>query len=301
MRGIIPAAVLTFIEETIRQPVYRYFDLMTGTSTGAIIALGLSLGKKAEEILGLYEKLGAQVFSQSWRKAFRGLLTPKYSNKILLNTLKEFFGENTPMNDAKCRLSIPAVDIVNGKTIVFKTHHLSDYRRDYKLPMWKIAAATSAAPGYFPSYSDNADLRGVFVDGGLWANNPSYLGIEEGKRLGHDLADIRVLSLGCGRSTFRKDPRITQTFGLLGWGTSIIQLAFLAQSQGTEFGAGFLIGKENYFRIERQLHPKDSKLDDAENLDVLKSMGFDLGKTESKRIIDSFFSTQVAEFQPLAP
>lgn len=73
IRGTFPAAFLANLEQDLEQPIGRYFDLIAGTSTGGIIAIGLALGLRAADILRLYEEEGPAIFSQS-RKGFLGWL-----------------------------------------------------------------------------------------------------------------------------------------------------------------------------------------------------------------------------------
>ena len=64
IKGTMPAAFLAGLEDDLGQPIGRYFDLIAGTSTGGIIALGLGLGRTAKELLELYERRGPVIFGQ---------------------------------------------------------------------------------------------------------------------------------------------------------------------------------------------------------------------------------------------
>ena len=55
IKGVFPAAFLAELEKSLSEPIYRYFDLIAGTSTGAIVALGLGMGLKAAEITQFYK------------------------------------------------------------------------------------------------------------------------------------------------------------------------------------------------------------------------------------------------------
>jgi uncharacterized protein len=77
IRGTFPAAVLANLESELEHPIGRYFDLISGTSTGGIIAIGLALGLKASEILDLYENEGPAIFAQE-NSGLRGAISRKY-------------------------------------------------------------------------------------------------------------------------------------------------------------------------------------------------------------------------------
>jgi len=62
IKGVFPASFLTTIEDSIGDRVSNYFDLIVGTSTGGIIALGLGLGLPAKDILSFYEEKGSAIF-----------------------------------------------------------------------------------------------------------------------------------------------------------------------------------------------------------------------------------------------
>ena len=94
IRGIYPATILAEIEKHLPEPLYKYFDLIAGTSTGGIVALAIGLGFKATEIVGFYETYGPKIFGgwRSW-KAIKHLVSTKYDNKELQKALEETFKE----------------------------------------------------------------------------------------------------------------------------------------------------------------------------------------------------------------
>ena len=100
IRGVFPAAFLAKIEEHVQAPIGSYFDLIAGTSTGGVIAIGLGLGVPASEILRLYEQHGPAIFDQGhglvedwWRQRVHGLrhlFGSKYSSTPLQERLRGF-------------------------------------------------------------------------------------------------------------------------------------------------------------------------------------------------------------------
>jgi uncharacterized protein len=95
IKGVFPAAFLAAVEEAIDQPIHKYFDLIVGTSTGGIIALGLGLGLSDRDIEHFYETYGPQIFAgrRGWR-AVRGIGWAKYDRKPLEVALRQIFQDD---------------------------------------------------------------------------------------------------------------------------------------------------------------------------------------------------------------
>lgn len=139
IRGILPAAILAEFERKYLggDSAGDYFDLIAGTSTGGIIALGLSIGVPASKILELYLEHGAEIFPAAappfksikrfWAK-LRSLDHYQYSREPLERELRQIFGTLT-FNDAQRRLCIPSFDGFT-EVNVFKTPHHPDFRLD---------------------------------------------------------------------------------------------------------------------------------------------------------------------------
>jgi len=104
IRGIVPATVLAEIERRTRRPVAKLFDLVAGTSTGGILALGLAIPKKpkgklyrADEFAGMYAREGPRIFYRAlWHKlsGCNNLMNVKYSSTGIEQVFAEFFGES---------------------------------------------------------------------------------------------------------------------------------------------------------------------------------------------------------------
>ncbi len=304
IRGVYPAAYLNYAQGQIGSvPIHKFFDLIVGTSTGGIIALALSLGISTSKILEMYEKKGKEIFGWSPKKLTLGLIFPKYSNKRLIRELKSILGNETKLAEAKTMLCIPSVDTINGKAVVFKTRHHQEYINDYKIPMWKIAAATSAAPAYLPSFSD--PKLSSYVDGGLWANNPSLIGVAEALKLDRKLSDIFVLSIGTGDKILYKSRFTSRTWGLIGWGAQLVEWIFKAQSQGAINATRYLLGN-NYQRIDSQLPVKNGflsssrfGLDSVRDIMDIKALAEYRAKETFYDVSKTFFNEEVAEFHPI--
>jgi patatin-like phospholipase/acyl hydrolase len=248
IRGLFPAQYLANIEEATGKKINECFDLIVGTSTGGIIALGLSIGIPAKEIAELYEINGKDIFKPTLYRRFLGRfgLAFKYSytNKKLIKLLSDIY-DGKKMIDADVMLCIPSLEHDKAKPKVYKTPHNTKYHLDEKLEMWKVALATSAAPLYFPPATDD----GCKLDGGVWANNPILVGITEALHHNIKLDDIKILSIGTGENLYLADNTIPISGGLRSWKLNIVELFMNAQSYAAENTASYLIKKNNLIRI----------------------------------------------------
>lgn len=144
---------------------------------------------------------------------------------------------------------------------MFKTPHHERLRRDWKIPMVDVAMATTAAPTYFPAASVDGQR---LVDGGVWANNPSLVGIGEAvSMLGVSLGSIRVLNLGTidQRTTH---PKRCDTGGWGTWATTATSLMITASTRGTQGTAAHLVGEHNYARFDVTVPGAIFSLDQAD-------------------------------------
>ena len=218
IRGVIPAKFLAEMEAALQvkqsgRRICDEFDLICGTSTGAILAVGLALGVSAKELLQFYLKYAQTIFPKwIWNtEMLKGLYRPLYSNRALLNALHDVYasatnGKTALINDAKTNLCIPTFNGGLGEINVLKTRHHASYTRDYKIPAHHAALSSSSAPVYFPPHSfefsnelgEGKNLN--MIDGGLFANNPTLIGLFEATdKLDQSFKDIRILSLGTGQ------------------------------------------------------------------------------------------------------
>jgi patatin-like phospholipase/acyl hydrolase len=262
IRGILPASILTKLEERYLpgKSAGDYFDLIAGTSTGGIIALGLSIGLPARAILEIYMQHGAEVFPalgvdplrlRSGLRFVRGLRHHTYDPDKLLRHLEKVFG-STLLGNAKRRLCIPTFDGFTEVNI-FKTPHHKDYQRDWRELMVTAGMATAAAPVYFPVYKDRGRF---FADGGVWANNPVMIGLVDALAC-HQLErrQIHILSLGSGDTEIRITEKQIRLGGLWYW-REVISSAMHLQSQNANGQAGLLIGRDQLIRLNAPPMPQ---------------------------------------------
>lgn len=270
IRGIFPAAVLAGLEQKYLngETIAEYFDLITGTSTGGIIALGLGAGISTKKILHLYLHRGNEIFPPHG-KGFVGRFSRRlqrwrqfayysYDSVALKTVLEGEFG-NRLFGSSTTRLCIPAFEGKYGEVFVFKTPHHPDFKKDYKNSYVAVALATSAAPTFFRPHHHNGY---VLVDGGVWANNPVMVGVVEAlTSFDVPRENIRVLSLGCGDDPYKVSGKKISLGGAIFW-RDIIFAAMRLQSQSALGQARLLIGPEQITRLETDMAAGKIELDD---------------------------------------
>lgn len=258
IKGVFPAYYLTLVEQELakrsdgKTKIKDHFQLLTGTSTGGIIALALSFGIPAKEIYELYLENAGVIFGNK-RKFFFGQLInsaheSEFLENLVRNKFKEYFnGEDPRLNDCLTHVAIPIYDLIKGNPSVLKSPYHPNFKRDLHIPAYKAAMATSAAPTYFNPYSSEyLDLEGMErpfknkVDGGVMANNPTIIGIMEAlKAFNRNLKDLEILSLGTGYKKFTEGDSNRKKWGLIYWMKKdgrkrLIELFMQSQSQLVE-------------------------------------------------------------------
>lgn len=209
-RGLFTIAFLAEVERIVEYKyglsdvkAGDYFDLIAGTSIGGILALGLASGKSARELESVFRKRASEIFP--YRSALfnkvRAIFSAKYSTKPLRDAVESMIDKDLTFNDLSRRVLIPAVNLSTGKPQFFKTPHNPEFSRDGRICLLDAAMATSAAPTYFRPYYCKA-LDAHFADGGLVANNPSFIALQEVFRdMGSDFPEatsksVRILNIG---------------------------------------------------------------------------------------------------------
>lgn len=270
IKGLFPATVLGELERRYLggSSIAGYFDLVTGTSTGGILALGLGAGLTSSKMADLYLTRGPEVFPQpsdtawgsirSWWMKKRNFVLYNYEREPLEALLTAALGDKL-LGDSTVRLCIPSFEGKHSEVFVFKTPHHRDYKFDRLEPMIKTALATAAAPTYFRPLEHNGY---TLVDGGVWANNPIMLAVIEAM-ICFDVSwdQIDVLSLGCGDDPYVVSPLQSALGGKLTW-YDLIFAAMRLQSLAATNQARLLLGPPAVRRIDPPANPKPIKLDD---------------------------------------
>lgn len=261
IKGLFSAAILAAIEEDLNLNVADHFDLITGTSTGGIIALGLGLGMRPREIVEFFLSKGHKIFPGFLgTKGFQHWLFRKFSQKPLMESLHKCFGDRL-FGESKKRLVIPSYNLGEDDVYLFRTPHHERLRRDHKVPAWKVALATSAAPTFFPCCRHVDSLR--LIDGGVWANNPTMVALVEAiSTLRVPLQAIRILSLGTSDQINNRERRLNSG-GIIAWalGNVAVDVILKGQSIAAHNQAALLLGQENIVRINPKVTKNEFSLE----------------------------------------
>lgn len=309
MRGIIPAYILKKLDELIKaegdeRPLYSHFDLVAGTSTGGLLAIGLSCPQEGSGLIkeegrnipvyrkrnllkkpvfegivtkeadpaaleNIYLENGSKIFPSSSKNIFSHIgqfFSDKYDVRPFENFLKDMLSD-IPLESLKVPTAIVSFNTTKSSIYVFRSWD------DHGFLLREAARATTAAPMYFsPAVLQDSETgeRLVLSDGGLGANNPALVAYVEAQRLYPEAKNFKILSLSTCKNPYSFDPTKTSG-GVTGWVASITRLYSAAQENSI---GEYLDRIQNvqYTRIYSKILDKRIALDDtsAESLKILR-------------------------------
>jgi hypothetical protein len=312
VKGAFPASFLAMIEESTGKRIVDHFDLIAGTSTGGIIALGLGLGVPAREILRFYEEHGPSVFAQSkeagglWNRVTallersvlraRQLVGPAYDPVELRSALTGVFAAKR-LADSAVRLVIPAYSVGTRSVYVFKTAHHPRFELDHKHKAVDVALATAAAPTYFPAHAlaDGA----LLVDGGVWANNPvGMAAVEAVGVLGWLGESLRILSLGCTDPLYTCPPEGGRLDFALSLNTFFQQGQSVSALGTAKLLCGHADNQPRLFRYNLDVADGRFKLDSVVAIGELAGYGSTMARAALPTLREVFLDEQAEPFVP---
>lgn len=307
IRGIIPAMVLRELEKRIalrkeNRPLCRCFDLMAGTSTGSIIALGLSApaeknsGNKtsnsaytrdpllsAQNMVDLYTDRGREIFPrhifnqlQTVKQAF----TEKYNSGNFYSILGETLGDRTLQN-ALTNVLVTTYDIAGNAPLIMKKRPAAMGRREPDLNFYLRDAimGSSAAPTFFePVQVKTVDGNSthLLVDGSVFAKNPSMCALVEAQKIFPRAKHFTVLSLGTGEPENNFTYQQMRGWGFLEWvlpskGVPLASIMNDGQAKCVNYQLQYL-SKVSYHRLDIAITGCSRSMDDAseKNVECLK-------------------------------
>ncbi len=288
IRGLIPATFLVQLEARTGQPVASLFDYLAGTSTGGILALGLTRMDpasglqpfKASELVALYEKEGGNIFSRSvWHTvtAIGSLNGPKYPPDGPDEVLKKYFGQ-ARLKDCRSNVIVTAYEIERRRAFFFRSWQAKALPASHDFNVWEVARSTSAAPTYFPPHQVKSTDNFTYslIDGGMYANNPALCAWVEAHDQ-HAGDEIFVVSLGTGNLDRRIPYAKAKDWGLAGWAPALIDIIFDGQSADVQLDEMLNLrgGRINYYRFQCNLQDREQQIDrtDRDNLQALEEHG----------------------------
>jgi len=283
IKGVFAASFLATLESKLPHSIGRYFDLIVGTSSGGIIALGLGAGLSASDLVRFYESAGPQIFENQGRLArLTHFIRGKHDSLPLKSALTAALGGKR-LGDSQVRLAIPSQNLETGEVHIFKTSHHERFATDHKNLMVDVALATSAAPTYFPTHK--LPLGTPLIDGGLWANNPcGVAAVEAVSILNWNRADTWLLSLSCTRTPISVEKAHTFSAGKLYWARKLLEVVGAGQSSGSLGTAKHLLGHQSVYRVEPVVSATAFELDKADAIDRLKGLGASEARTHGPHL-----------------
>ena len=306
IRGVFPAAFLARLETHLDHPIGSYFDLIAGTSTGGIIAIGLGLGLSAGDILKLYVEQGPAIFDQehgaveNWIRAkLRGaahLLVTKHSSEPLRSALEGVLGRRR-LGESRTRLVIPAWHPVLERVYIYKTAHHPRLETDFKEPAIDAAMATAAAPTFLKPHMTESAVE--LVDGGVWANNPiGVAAIEAIGMLGWPGDRLKILSIG----TINEPGRLPRLRGKLPMAASVTRLFMAGQAHSALGTARIVTGDVHHrkaiWRVDQTAPEGRYTLDNAARISEMRDRAFTEAREQLPELRRHFFGATADEFVP---
>lgn len=271
IRGLYTAVLLSRLDAEVPGFLNRV-DLLAGTSTGGILALGIAKGMSLQSLIDLYRNNGPAIFSRTlWREIrdLGELVGAKYDNKNLVRILKEALGDGTLRDVLPRHVLVPSFDLDNRATPpaprMWKPkffHNFEGPDSDGAEKIADVALRTSAAPTYFPVYQG-------YVDGGVVANNPSMAPLAQALDPGtgrQKLGDVKLFSVGTGITpTFVSGN--TLDWALAQWAPILANMMLEGVMGVADYECSRLLG-DAYFRLAPVL-PAPIPLDCPEKIPSL--------------------------------
>jgi patatin-like phospholipase/acyl hydrolase len=249
LRGVAQLLVLKRIEIITGKKIHELFDLIVGTSTGGIIACGLTAkenGRNAltiDKLIELYTTNADIIFPKQdnklkqWYRSLKGIFNNKFNEDGLNNQLEKYFND-IRLSETLKPLIVTSYDINQNEIIMFKSRLSNLIGFDAK--MKDVCRATSAAPTYLPPYKMNyMNVDRLLIDGGVYINNPAMAAISDALRHRYNeeeikLEDIQVMSIGSGMYS-EKVGAGQNKFGIVMWGPVISTVMIQASAKLVEY------------------------------------------------------------------
>jgi patatin-like phospholipase/acyl hydrolase len=302
IRGIIPATILTEIEARTGKRISQLFDIIAGTSTGGILALGFVKPKEhgskepaytGVDMIEMYEKYGNLIFPKRRLSKLGKIFRSEYPTTGLENMLETYFGD-ARLKDALSTVVVTSYDIENRMAFFFRSSNakIARIQESYDFPMKSVARATSAAPTYFPPAKIPKGVPSAeywnLIDGGVFANNPAMCAYVEALGVNPE-AEICVVSLGTGATVPTSYAVKADKWGLAGWARPIITITMEGPGNTVDYQLTRLLDTRDYYRFQTQVDEDSAILDNASpaNIQRLKDLARKTIAEQSVRFEDA--------------
>jgi len=275
IRGLITTVILQRLVATPGlDRLLDRADLLAGTSTGGLLALGIAHGLPLSVIRDTYAKRGPKIFDDSFFDDvvdLGKLIGADYDIAPLRRELRKLFGDAT-LGDLKQRVLITAFDLDNEDPSPEKRtwkpklfHNFPGAENDRAVPIVKCGLYTSAAPSFFPSVDG-------YIDGGVFASNPSMCALAQTQDVRYAplpaLDDVVLLSLGTG-TNLQYIAGATHDWGYIQWAKPLLSLMLSGTAGIADYQCAQLL-REGYHRFAPVLPAgKSIGLDAAKDVDYM--------------------------------
>jgi patatin-like phospholipase/acyl hydrolase len=281
IRGIIPGRILESIEARTGRPIATLFDMIAGTSTGGILALGLTKPNAARTgpalpasaLVKLYEDEGNTIFNRSpWHvvEALGQLNGPKYDGEGARTALSKYLS-GARLNEVQTKVLVTAYEIQIRKPYFFKSWNAkTDAACDFDIV--DIARATSAAPTFFPPVQvTSAGQTFAFIDGGVFANNPTMCAVADAWKLWPG-DDLLVVSLGTGNTDRAISYAKAKGWGLPQWAHPLVEILIDGVTDTVDYEAREAVSDGQYYRFQTDLPAQLQDFDDPSTVGALRDV-----------------------------
>ena len=305
IRGVMPAVALAAIERSLGKPIHELFHMVAGTSTGAVLGLGLTKQNpfSGQDMIDLYRDYGPRIFyTNLWRKirTLNGLMGPYYDFRSWEAVLDETLGDDL-FSASTTDFLVAAYDLERRVPALFKSWKARGERllpeikpesRDFRIK--DLARASSAAPTYF-SPAQICSQTGEYctlIDGGVYANNPSAIALASAQRLYPEADSYLVVSFGTGTLSRPFPFDKARYWGRPQWAMPVIEILGGAVDDTIDYQLETSLEIDKYFRFQTDLLRREpfipapsDMLDDvsAENIDKLCARGHLMLQEQGKR------------------
>lgn len=270
IRGFIAAYVLNCLQEKLDQPLIKYFDMVSGTSTGSIIAVGLATPDyennprwTTRQILDFYVNDAQRIFSKP-RSQIGMLMGSKYDSNMLYQVLNEKVG-GVSFGDMVTHVMIPSYDITNRRSYFFKSW--KDVASTIPAP--KIVTAACSAPLFFDPtpirFGPSQETR-YMIDGAMVANNPAMCAFVEAKELWGE-EDLFIVSIGCGDTSDPIAAEDKKRWGAASWFPEIAEIFMDAPINTVDYQLKAIAG-DMYVRLQCKIRYAQKNIDNASRRNI---------------------------------
>lgn len=282
VRGLVSAIWLSRLEDLLGTPIYKHFDLVVGTSSGAVLAAAIASGMPANQFVSVFRDHIHEIFPASARRGgvTQRLLAlrrgPKYDGVGLEKILREIFADRQ-MSDLKCHTMIASYNLLNRRSLFFKS-----WKAEHApLPVWGVCKASASAPAYFPSHVMRVGLADLpLADGAIMAGTPAVNAIAEALRLnrsqghGTGMENFIMLSVGTGKSNRHISIDEGQNWGAFDWSAPLIGLVGDGGADAADYMCQQFLAPGHYVQLQTGLDAASDEIDDADetNLNTLASV-----------------------------